>query len=282
MRKGLTLKNWITTLGVTMTPRTILLCTAFVVATWPMPLNAVTVDAKSNIFVSGQDSTGIDTQGGLFPVVAQSFVPGAGQSVSFNVTPSPLAAAAFPPGNAAGNGDGASLSFPVGPTTGTDISGNGTNGISGITFHGREMFLVGVFLDSAIPTGAGPSSLTFVSSGGSLNMDTDTNFSAVALGQGFAIGDGRTGFNNAAGTLQTFQVPSTATRLFLGFADAFNNFTGPWGAYGDNSGALAVTVNVQNPVAVPESNGTLMVFGLGLAAVLIFQRAVRRQVLTRE
>jgi hypothetical protein len=45
---------------------------------------------------------------------------------------------------------------------------------------------------------------------------------------------------------------------------------------------LAVTVNVQNPVAVPESTGTLVVFGLGLTALLIFQRAVRRQLSTRE
>jgi hypothetical protein len=250
------------------------------VAALPISLPAITIDAKTNIFVAGQDTTGIDTQGGLFPAVAQSFLPGPGQSITFNVTPSLLSSSAGAPGNVSGFGDGATLIFPFGPTNGTDISVNGTNGISGIQFAGREMFLVGVFLDNSIPTGAGPAKLSFSSTGGTYNMDTDTGFSAFALGQVFAIGDGKTGFNNSAGGLQTWQVPTGATRLFLGFADAFNNFTGPWGAYGDNSGSLNVTVNLQGPAqdgnAVPESASTLILLGLSVTGGAVL-RGRKRQ-----
>jgi len=161
--------------------------------------------------------------------------------------------------------------FPTGPTTGTDITANGTNGISGIIFHGREMFLAGVFLADSIPTGAGPFTPTFVSTGGTYNADTDASFQAFFLGQVFLIGDGRTGFNNAGGTIQTWAVPANATRLFLGFADAFNNFTGPWGAYGDNSGALNVSVNVQQPSGIPEP-ASLALLGLGLAGLSFSRR----------
>jgi hypothetical protein len=257
------------------------LVTTLAIVAVPISLSATTIDAKTNIFVAGQDSTGINTMGGLFPAVAQTFLPGPGQSITFNVTPGPLSASAGPPGNAAGFGDGATMVFPFGPTTGTDIDGNGINGISGIQFTGREMFLVGVFLDNSVPTGAGPAKLSFSSTGGTYNMDTDTAFTAFALGQVFAIGDGKTGFNNAAGSLQTWQVPTGATRLFLGFADAFNNFTGPWGAYGDNSGSIDVAVNVmgqqQNPSSVPESTSTLVLLGLSITGLALFQR---RQAMT--
>ena len=246
----------------------------------PISLPAITIDAKTNIFVAGQDTTGINTQGGLFPAVAQTFLPGPGQSITFGVTPGLLSSSASPPGNLSGVGDGAILIFPFGPTNGTDISGNGTNGISGIQFTGREMFLVGVFLGDSIPTGAGPATLSFSPTGGTYNMDTDTGFSAFALGQVFAIGDGKTGFNNSAGSLQTWQVPTGATRLFLGFADAFNNFTGPWGAYGDNSGSLDVTVNLQGPAqdgnSVPESASTLILLGFSLTGVSVLRRRKRQ------
>ena len=57
------------------------------------------------------------------------------------------------------------------------------------------------------------------------------------VGQTFFIGDGMT----PSGLQQRFIVPPNATRLYLGFADAFS-FQGPPGAYGDNTGGLSVTL----------------------------------------
>jgi len=243
----------------------------------PTSLSATVIDAKTNIFVAGQDSTGINTMGGLFPTVAQTFVAGPGQTVQFSVS------GVTGCGNTGVSGcvvagttigaDGATLSFSTGAQTGTNISALGTNGISGINFAGREMFLVGVFLDNSVPTGAGPFTPTFVSTGGTFNADTATSFPAFLTGQVFFIGDGRTGFNNAAGTVQTWAVPTNATRLFLGFADAFDNFVGPWGAYGDNTGSLNVTVSVQNGTAIPEPN-TIMLVGIVLIGLVFFRKRI--------
>jgi hypothetical protein len=79
----------------------------------------------------------------------------------------------------------------------------------------------------------------------------------------FYIGDGMTGFNNPTGALQTFAPPTGATRLFLGFADSFTNFSGAWGAYGDNGGSLNVTLSLDPPAPEP---GTMMLMGLGITA----------------
>jgi len=235
-------------------------CIVLLSAALPEAVSAATITANTNIFVAGQDSTGINTMGGLFPSVIQTFAAGPGKSVTFSVTPSLLSCGTGPCVNA-GTGDGAGLLFASGPTTGTDLAANGTNGISGLIFHGREMFLVGVFLDNSTPTGPGPSTLTFVSSGGTLNADTATSFPAFALGQVFVIGDGRTGFNNAAGSLQTWAIPTNATRLFVGFADGFDNFVGLWGDYGNNTGALNVTATVLTDTPEP---ATVLLAGLGL------------------
>ena len=242
----------------------------------PTSLFASIIDAKTNIFVAGQDSTGINTMGGLFPAVAQTFVAGAGQTVQFNVS-GVTGCGSIGTGGCAAAGttigaDGATLSFQTGPQTGTDISALG-NGISGIKFAGREMFLVGVFLDNSVPSGAGPFTPSFVSTGGTFNADTATSFPAFFTGQVFFIGDGRTGFNNAAGTVQTWAVPTNATRLFLGFADAFDNFVGPWGAYSDNTGSLNVTVTVQNATATPEPN-TIMLVGIGLIGLAYVRKRI--------
>jgi len=241
----------------------------------PTSLFATIVSATTNIFIAGQDSTGINTGGGLFPAVAQTFVAGPGQTVQFAVTTSALTCGPAVPCTSAGTGDGAALIFPVGPPNGTDITALGTNGISGIIFTGREMFLVGVFLDSSTPSGPGPFTPTFVSTGGTFNADTDTSFAAFFTGQVFLIGDGRTGLNNSGGILQTWAVPTNATRLFLGFADAFGNFVGPWGAYDDNTGSLNVTVSVQNPIGapVPEPN-TIMLMGVVLIGLAYFRKRI--------
>src|SRR4051812_14841120 len=84
----------------------------------PTSMFAIAVSATTNVFVAGQDSTGINTMGGLFPGVAQTFVAGVGQTVTFGVTPSALSCGTGACASA-GTGDGAALSFPFGSQTGT-------------------------------------------------------------------------------------------------------------------------------------------------------------------
>jgi hypothetical protein len=110
------------------------------------------------------------------------------------------------------------------------------DGISGIVDHQHSLFMVGVFLGGAQPSGEAPPAL---------------DFSADALGEAFSelspkiaqtffIGDGRT----PAGATQRFVIPDGATRLFLGFADA-TFFRGGPGAYDDNTGGLHATATQQ-------------------------------------
>jgi hypothetical protein len=226
------------------------------------------ISAMTNIGVAGQDTTGVNTMGGLFPT-AINIIPGAGQTIGFSsITGTTMCAASGPCTGAIGP-DGAALTFPAGNTDGTNI-GNDV-GISGIKFTGREMGLVGVFLDNSTPAGFGPFVPSFCSTGCTYNADTDTTFAPFFIGQVFWIGDGRTGLNNASGTEQKWQIPTTATRLFLGFADSFNNFsstggppnaTNSYSAYGDNTGSLNVTLDASGLTAAPEP-GTLALLGIG-------------------
>jgi hypothetical protein len=64
------------------------------------------------------------------------------------------------------------------------------------------------------------------------------------LNQVFFIGDGLT--RTGKGAIQTFNVPATATELWLGFADAAD-FGGPPGQYADNPGSLTVTGTLTTP-----------------------------------
>lgn len=99
-------------------------------------------------------------------------------------------------------------------------------GISGIVHDERGMFLTGVFLTDEAPAGEGPERLTFTD---------QESFEELApeIAQTFFIGDG-------AG--RTFIVPTGATRLFLGFVDAYY-YQGEPGWYNNNRGQLAVSVD---------------------------------------
>jgi hypothetical protein len=112
----------------------------------------------------------------------------------------------------------------------TDITSYG--GISGIVDRRHGMFLVGVFLTDDPPSNFAPRRLDFTK---------HERFRTLAprVGQTFFIGDGRD---------RTFRVPPGATRLFLGFADAFSlgeaslqgNYQGRPGYYDNNGGHLCV------------------------------------------
>jgi hypothetical protein len=96
-------------------------------------------------------------------------------------------------------------------------------------------------------------------------------YPAFFLDQAFFIGDGLTG--TGSGTPQVWSVPTGATHLYLGFIDSpystGNTTTGfAYGAYGDNVGALNVTVNL---VATPEP-GTIALLGFGLAGLALLRR----------
>ena len=83
---------------------------------------------------------------------------------------------------------------------------------------------------------------------------------APGLRQVFFIGDGLTG--TGSGATQTFAVPTGASRLVLGIADAFD-FNASAGYYDDNVGGY--TVGYVAPVPEP---APLAALGLGLAAAL--------------
>lgn len=100
-------------------------------------------------------------------------------------------------------------------------------GISGITNRNGGMFLVGVFLTDEVPSDPAPDRLDFTD-------NEDFAELAPEIAQTFMVGDGQG---------RTFRIPAGATRLFLGFADAFL-YRGEPGWYGNNSGAFEVTVAI--------------------------------------
>jgi len=214
----------------------------------------LSVGATSEIYSSGQAAT---SQGGTLPL-SFAFTAGAGQTLSFSsvtgtVSCGGLCASGIAP-------DGASIAG----MTGTNIGCN-TCGISAIQFIGRQFFLVGVFLDAAsVPSGANPAALPGYTDSSALG----STFSP-GLNQVFFIGDGQ-----GTGGAQTFNIPATAARLFLGFADGVPLFGSAGsqalaGAYGDNSGSLIATFAVA--AATPEP-GTMALFALGLAAIALARK----------
>jgi hypothetical protein len=176
----------------------------------------------------------------------------------------------FDPPNGA---DGAPAVGPVPGGRNTNILS--ANGISGLRNTDAYMFLVGVFLTDAPPSvAATPDRLDFTSTAIGTNFTT----LAPAIAQTFFIGDGRVG---SGGAVQDFLVPAGATRLFLGFADAFEfggdvpGGRGP-GFYGDNSGQLLVDLTIgAAPTAAPEPSTLLLAAG-GLLALGAARRARRR------
>jgi hypothetical protein len=140
---------------------------------------------------------------------------------------------------------------PTGPdgNLGADALVSAVGTLSGINVRGAfSLTLWGVFLDAGLP-GSAPPTLDF------RNAENFTTLSPL-IGQVFWIGDGLTG--TGSGTPQTFVVPNTATRLFLGFGDFFG---------GDNSGTLTATFNLTTPSGVPEP-GTGLCWGPGLRCAL--------------
>jgi hypothetical protein len=211
------------------------------------------VSGKSEIFSAGQAAP---FDGGTLPP-SFGFIAGAGQTLTFSSVTGTVSCDGS--AGCTSGGDGVSMAG----FTGTNI-GCTTCGIGSIQFIGRQFFLVGVFLDAAsVPSGANPSPLPGYTDASALG-----SIFSPGLNQVFFIGDGQ-----GTGGTQTFNVPTTAARLFLGFADGAPLF-GSAGtlaipnSYADNTGSLTATFAIS---AVPEP-GTMALFALGFAAIAVARK----------
>ncbi|MEO5989480.1 MAG: hypothetical protein ABIU54_13295 [Candidatus Eisenbacteria bacterium] len=206
----------------------------------------LTVPGQANIFGAGHavpPAPGGELGGVLPP--SYSFAAGAGQVLTFSSVTGTVTCCSSD-----------LITYGTGPDGGpwatgtTDITSYG--GVSGIVHGSRTMFLVGVFLTEAEPTDPAPARLDF--SAGAYG----DGFSAIApaIGQTFFVGDGMTG--TGTGLTQQFMVPSNATRLYLGFADAadFGAPSSAPGYYGDNAGQLMALLDVTTPQPTASRNGT--------------------------
>ena len=184
-------------------------------------LAQVTVPGSSNPYLAGMPNGSTCCSGDSAPAQSPVLVSGltlvAGTSLTFTAT---------------GGVDNTGATPTLTPDGGSVISTSSSNGISGATWPINA--LVGVFLDASAPNGsAAPASANF-------STTSFTSFSPL-LKQAFFIGDGRTG--TGSGTVQTFVVPTGATRLFLGTSDGFGWF--------NNSGSFTVTVAAGGAGATP-------------------------------
>jgi len=215
----------------TTTPRSIVLAAALgSILTFAGALSAVpaaaqtTVPGQANIFGAGHATPPAPGGGGggVLPTLV-TLAPGTGRTVTFTGVTGELDYGPCCPPNGP---DGVAVqdAFPA-PIW---------DGLAGTDLPVRARFLVGVFLDDTEPADPAPDRLVFA----------DGAFATLAPGlrQIFFVGDGLTG--TGEGDVQEFAVPDAATRLFLGVQDRFSSDPNVPGYYGDNSGAVTLTVNV--------------------------------------
>ncbi len=181
----------------------------------------LSVSADANIFGAGHTTPPHPGGGGAGTLPpSYSFRPGPGKVLRFTSLTGRCTLTT-----------GLGFHGPEGYLLPTDI--NSTGGIAGLR-HDREGFLVGVFLGPDEPASPAPPKLDFRAAA------LDTRFATLSplIGQTFCIPASRA--STGALASQEFQIPPTATRLFLGFADAYT-YTGDPGQYHDNAGALTAT-----------------------------------------
>jgi hypothetical protein len=122
-----------------------------------------------------------------------------------------------------------------------DIATVGTfAGYDSVDFLGG---MVGMFLEDGLPPAAPPQLKFYVNNDSQGGIQTDFRALSPKIGQVFFIGDGLTG--TGTGKIQVFQVPSTATHLYLGYIDACNGGPVP-SCYSDNAGSLLAVFRIEN------------------------------------
>ncbi|HJZ78867.1 MAG TPA: hypothetical protein VKD91_00935 [Pyrinomonadaceae bacterium] len=171
------------------------------------------IDARANVFRAGTGEA--DALGGGVPAPSVTFDARAGNVLTFSSVSGRVSCCSG--GEQFNDADGGTFAGGV-----TDVESAG--GISGITHPNKTMFLVGVFTDNSAAAAPGPARL---------EATTPANLTPK-LFQTFFIGTGKG---------REFRVPPNASRLYLGFADAYN-FTGAPGSYDDNVGELNLTFSI--------------------------------------
>jgi hypothetical protein len=135
-----------------------------------------------------------------------------------------------------------------------------SGGISTYTTVGFNAALAGVFLEDRLPLSP-PPGLAFEAGDRKWPGAINIGFTALspAIGQVFFIGDGHTGFNAPSHKIQLFNVPPTATHLYLGMVDSCCCIFLSGGCYSDNSGALTAqfTIYGGNGIDLPIATATM-------------------------
>lgn len=218
-------------------------------------LGLASAQAGTTVTVNGQDdvyqANGPDGSDGLAPqtinvsaLTSITFSVSAGRTVTVN-------------GGTYNDADG------VGSLSGE--FNTGANSISGITTPTAGA-IIGVFEGATLTTT--PAALNFDTGVG--NTPGTTSFASLSpeLQQAFFIGDGLTG--DGTGATQTFYIPTGATTLYLGLADACG-YNGSPSCFFDNSGSFTVTANGSGMSAgVPEPGSwVLMLIGVGVAGGML-------------
>jgi hypothetical protein len=181
----------------------------------------VNVPATANIFGAGHATP---PGGGTLPPVF-NFQPGPNLVLTFSSVTGTIIL---------NHGSGDNPNDPDGIGSASDENVSSISGISGI-INEHAGFLTGVFVDDTEPMDPAPPVLDFSTIG------TDFLSLSPALNQTFFIGDGLTG--DGTGSVQQFNVPAGATRLFLGIADACGYHGSP-GCYDDNLDSFTATFTV--------------------------------------
>jgi hypothetical protein len=221
--------------------------------------DTLTVLATDDIYAAGHSTLPTTIYPGTFPVLA-SVTTDPNQILTFSSVTGTV---------------GCNFVITNGPD-GTCFPGVSTTvtsygGLSGISVNQANMFLVGVFLGTAEPTGGGPPVLAYnYPTPGSLNT-SDSSFSPE-LDQVFFVGDGLTG--TGIGEQQVFDVPTDAARFYLGFADSFDSVPS---FYADDVGSLTATFAfTEQSSSVPEPGSVFFVTCVLFMGAFLYRRRLKQ------
>jgi hypothetical protein len=188
----------------------------------------LTVSAQMDIWQSGGYSDGSDG----VPPAAYAFAAAPGQSLTFfpNVTGywtcSDSAAAYGPDGTT------------VVPCASRPNNYSPTGPFSGLKLTDFQGPMVGMFLEDTLPVSVPPTLRFYTNDSQAGGIKTNFEVLSPQIGQVFFIGDGNT-WTGGGGAVQLFQVPPTATHLYLGYADSCDAATP--GCYSDTKGSISAT-----------------------------------------